>query len=137
MTAILDFIFGTAIGRTLLVVGLVAGCWWAFSSHYIEQGKIECRAEYAEAQNKANADQIDENNRKEQAGNEIAKDADQAAEELVKETDHDVVSTKEEIRDVYKAPPATAPIALDSCVHPLDERVQERIDGAVRQANNP
>lgn len=136
---IMKWLFGTAMGRGVLLggsisIGIAAG-WYLFSSHYEDKGYQKCQAEQLEAINKGNVKQAQENAEKDKLGSEIAQAATEGAEAVVKEADDNAVSTKEEIKDVYKKPPATAPVALGSCVHPVDQRVQDRIDRAVRQAN--
>lgn len=136
---VIAWLFGTAMGRGVLL-GLtlaigVAGSWFLFAKHYDGEGYARCKAEQQAALNKANAEQAAENERKSLLGSEIAKDASEKAEGVVARADDDRTSTNEEITDVYEKPPATAPVAFGSCVHPVDPRVQSRIDDAVREAN--
>lgn len=137
--AAMKWLFGTAMGRGVLLggsisIGMVAG-WYLFSSHYEQKGYKQCQTEQLEAINEANAKTARENAAKDKLGSEIAQGALDDAANVVKEADNNAISTKEDIKDVYKKPPATAPVSFGSCVHPVDQRVQDRIDRAVRQAN--
>lgn len=142
MTAkIIAWLFGTAMGRGVLLgasisIGVAAG-WYIFSSHYETVGYNKCQSEHQEALNKANAEQAAENARKNELGSAIAKDAAENADATVKDADANTTTTKEGISDAYKDPPRTAPVSIGSCVHPVDDRVQDRIDAAVREANTP
>lgn len=138
-SGIAAWLVGTATGRSVMVgggiaLGVLAG-WYLFSSHYESRGYQRCQNEQLVDINKANASQAAENAAKDKLGSEIARDAADAAAGVIKEADKNAVSSKEEISDVYKRPPSTAPVALGSCVHPVDKRVQDRIDRAVKQAN--
>lgn len=133
------WLFGTAMGRGVLMggsaaIGVALGVY-AFSSHFEDKGYERCKGEQAAALNDANEKQAEENAAKDKLGTEIAQQAATEAEAVVKSADTNAITTKEQIKDVYKKPPTTAPVALGSCVHPLDDRVQDRIDRAVRQAN--
>lgn len=140
MTAkIIAWLFGTAMGRGVLLgasisIGIAAG-WYIFSSHYETVGYNKCQSEHQEALNKANTEQAEENARKNELGSAIAKDAAENAANVVKDAEQNTTTTKEGISDAYKDPPRTAPVVLGSCVHPVDDRVQDRIDAAVRKAN--
>jgi hypothetical protein len=138
-TRIAGWLFGTAMGRGVLLggsisIGIAAG-WYLFSSHYETKGYEKCQSEQLEAIAKGNVKQANENAEKDKLGSEIAQEALDDAAGVVKEADNNAISTKEDIKDVYKKPPATAPVSFGSCVHPVDQRVQDRIDRAVRQAN--
>lgn len=139
MSAIITWLFGTPMGRGVaLGLSLAIGAavsWYFFSSHYEKEGYDKCQAEHTAAQGQANADQAKKNDDNNKTSSEIGQAASAAAGTVVKDADHDAASAKKDIHDVYKQPPATAPLALGSCAHPLDKRVQERIDGAIREAN--
>ena len=140
MTAtIIKWLFGTAMGRGVLLggsisIGLALG-WWLFSSHYDSQGYQRCKNEQAEAVAKANAEQAAKNAANDAASAEVGQQTADAGNKVVRDADDNAASTKETIEDVYSKPPATAPVALGSCVHPVDQRVQDDIDAAVRRAN--
>lgn len=133
------WLFGTPMGRGVLLggsisIGMALG-WWAFSSHYETVGYNKCQNEHLEAVNAANAAQAEENDRKGKIGSVLAGEAAAGADAAVKDADSTTTTTKEGISDAYKGSPRTAPVALGSCVHPVDDRVQDRIDAAVRKAN--
>lgn len=140
MTAtIIKWLFGTAMGRGVLLggsisIGLGLG-WWLFSSHYDSQGYQRCKNEQAEAAAAANAEQAEKNAANDAASAEVGQQTADAGNKVVRDADDNAASTKETIEDVYSKPPATAPVALGSCVHPVDQRVQDDIDAAVRRAN--
>lgn len=141
IATLVKWLFGTAMGRGVLLggsiaIGLALG-WWLFSSHYDSQGYQRCKNEQAEAVAKANAEQAAKNAANDAASAEVGQQTDDAASTVVRGADDNAASTKETIEDVYAKPPATAPVALGSCVHPVDQRVQDDIDAAVRRANAP
>ena len=137
--AILKWLFGTAMGRGVLLggsvtIGLALG-WWLFSAHYEAEGYERCKSEQVEALNNANVEQAKKNAENDAASAEVGQQTADAANTVVRGADDQSAATKETIEDVYAKPPATAPLALGSCVHPVDQRVQDDIDAAVRRAN--
>lgn len=136
---VIAWLFGTPKGRGVLIgLSLALGAllsWLVFSSHYEAVGYDKCQSEHAEALNKANVEQAKENERKSEIGATIAGNAASNADTAVKKADDSTTTTKEGISNAYKSPPRTAPVSLGSCVHPVDDRVQDGIDGAVRKAN--
>lgn len=131
--------FGTPMGRgftlaTALAIGVFVS-WYAFSSHYEAAGYAKCQAEHTDVLNKANVDQANKNAKNDKTSSQIAKDAGTAAADVIWGADNHAQEAKKEIHDVYEKPPVTAPVSLGSCVHPVDERVQERIDKALDRAN--
>ena len=140
MTAtIIKWLFGTAMGRGVLLggsiaIGLALG-WWLFSSYYDSQGYQRCKSEQIEALNRANVEQAKKNAESDKASAEVGQQTADAASTVVRDADAGTSTAKETIEDVYAKPPSTAPLALGSCVHPVDQRVQDDIDAAVRRAN--
>ena len=137
--AIIKWLFGTAMGRGVLLggsitIGLGLG-WWLFSSHYDSQGYQRCKSEQIEALNRANVEQAEKNTANDKASAEVGQQTADAANKVVRDADAGTTTAKETIEDVYAKPPSTAPLALGSCVHPVDQRVQDDIDAAVRRAN--
>ena len=137
--AILKWLFGTAMGRGVLLggsvtIGLALG-WWLFSAHYEAEGYERCKSEQVEALNNANVEQAKKNAENDAASAEVGQQTADAANTVVRGADDQSAATKETIEDVYAKPPATAPLALGSCVHPVDQRVLDAIDAAVRRAN--
>lgn len=135
MTAFLNWLFNTAVGRALALAVVILLCWWGFSAHYKRVGYDECQAEHAEALNKANVKQAEKNAENDRTSAKVGKDAADAGAAATKKADVNTAKTKETIHDVYSKPPVTAPVAYGSCVHPVDKRVQDGIDEAVRRAN--
>lgn len=138
--AIVKWLFGTAMGRGVLLggsitIGLALG-WWLFSSHYDSQGYQRCKSEQIEALNRANVEQAKKNAESDKASAEVGQQTADAANTVVRDADAGTSTAKETIEDVYAKPPSTAPLALGSCVHPVDQRVQDDIDAAVRRANS-
>ena len=137
--AIIKWLFGTAMGRGVLLggsitIGLGLG-WWLFSSHYDAKGYQRCKSEQIEALNNANVEQAKKNAASAKVSAEVGQQTADAANTVVRDADDRTASTKETIEDVYAKPPTTAPLALGTCVHPVDQRVQDDIDAAVRRAN--
>ncbi len=140
LAAIGKFLFGTAMGRGVLLggsiaIGLGLG-WWLFSAHYDSQGYKRCKDEQLQALNQANVDQAAKNAANDKASAEVGQQTADAANKVVRDADAGTTTAKETIEDVYAKPPSTAPLALGSCVHPVDQRVQDDIDAAVRRANS-
>ncbi len=140
LAAIGEFLFGTAMGRGVLLggsiaIGLGLG-WWLFSAHYDSQGYKRCKDEQLQALNQANVDQAAKNAANDKASAEVGQQTADAANKVVRDADAGTTTAKETIEDVYAKPPSTAPLALGSCVHPVDQRVQDDIDAAVRRANS-
>ena len=138
--AIIKWLFGTAMGRGVLLggsiaIGLALG-WWLFSSYYDSQGYQRCKDEQIEALNQANVEQAAKNTANDKASAEVGQQTADAANKVVRDADAGTTTAKETIEDVYAKPPSTAPLALGSCVHPVDQRVQDDIDAAVRRANS-
>ncbi len=133
------WLFATKTGRSVLLGGTIAItvglAWWGFSSHYDGIGYARCQKEHADAIAKANVNQAEENEKRNDDSSKIAKDADKAGQTVVTENETKTIKTKEDIRDAYKKPPANAPIAFDSCVHAVAPGVQKRISEAVDSAN--
>lgn len=137
-TKIIAWLFGTAMGRGVLLggsisIGIAAG-WWLFSNHYEGVGYDKCQAEHHEALNKANAETAAKNAEDNQTSSQVGQDTADNVNTVINESETKTADAKETIRDVYRDPPRTAPVALGSCVHPVDERVQDSIDAAVRRA---
>jgi len=131
---VIQWLFGTAMGRgVLLGSSLMIGAglsWWAFSDHYYEKGKTDCELGRAEDTNAANVARGEQNIANNQVSSDLAKVNDVAGAKAAADAEQANNNAKETIHDVYKKPPVTAPVALGSCVHPVDERVQDRIAAA-------
>jgi len=130
MTAFLTWLFGTRIGRIFFTAFIVAWCWYGFSSYYYRQGVKDCQAQRLDDTNAANVEQGNKNIDSNKIGSEIGKRSDEAGAKVATEAEASNQQSKEIVHVVYKNPPVTAPIAVGSCVHPLDERVQSRISEA-------
>ncbi len=133
--SIVKFLFATPIGRGVLIgggisIGIAAG-WWLFSSHYEGRGYARCQSEHLAAAVSAAAGQARKNAENNQISSQVGKDTADAVSTTIAKADENTGRAKETITDVYRDPPKTAPVVLGSCVHPVDPRVQERIDAAV------
>ena len=135
MTAVIAWMFGTKLGRAVTLAAVILICWWAFSSHYEQEGYNRCQREHAAAVARANIDQARQNTANDKTSAGIGQKAATAADKAVAAVDKQTTKTKENTDRVYSKPPTTAPIALGSCVHPLDDSVQDDIDRAVDRAN--
>ena len=133
-TKAIAWLFGTAMGRGVLLggsiaIGVALG-WYAFSTHYYDKGVAACQLGRATDTNAANVAQGEKNIADNQTSSDIGKAADAEAAKVAADAEEAKNDSKETIHDVYKKPPVTAPVAVGSCVHPLDERVQDRISKA-------
>ena len=139
MTKVLAWLLGTKIGRTILAT--LAVClvvwlsWLGFSAHYYNAGVVSCQLGLATDTNAANVAQGEKNAANNQTSSEVGRDTVDNVNAVINESDTQTSDAKETIRYVYRDAPRTAPVALGSCVHPVDDRVQERIDDAVRRAS--
>lgn len=133
-TAAIKWLFGTAMGRgVMLGSSLMIGAglsWWAFSDHYYDKGKTDCELGRAVDTNEANVAQGEANVANNATSSEVGKQADAEAAKLAEAAEKARQETKETVDEIYRKPPVTAPVAVGSCLHPLDDRVQERIDAA-------
>jgi Tfp pilus assembly protein PilX len=108
-----------------------------FAKKHYNLGVAACNAQHLADEAVANQRQAMENERKNKLASQIANAADKQGEDVIRDTATDLNKTKETTADVYAKPPTTRPVAVGSCVHPVDKRVQARIDAAVDSANDP
>lgn len=132
---VLAWLFNTKLGQALVALIIIAACWWGFSSHYTKVGYEQCQTEQRDAVAKANVDQAAKNEDRNDTASEIAKEASEAATAVTTEADTSSAKTTEVIRYVYRDRPTSAPVVIGSCAHPLDDRLQKRLDEAVNRAN--
>jgi hypothetical protein len=111
--------FATKLGQAVIIAGVILLCWLGFSRYYEAEGKRKCEAAYAAAAQKRDNASID-----------IGKKATAKAEEDTKRIDKTTQEAKTEVRTVYRDVLRTVPLE-GSCVHPLDPRVQSRIEQAI------
>lgn len=121
---------GRTVGAALLIVIAVVASWYFFSTHYYNAGVKACEAKQLADVNKSNVAQGEQNKANNLASGAVAKDADKKQQQLTDAASKDNQTAKGEVHDIYKKPPATAPVRLGSCVHPVDDSVQRRIDEA-------
>ena len=136
MTAVIAWMFGTKLGRAVTLAAVILLCWWAFSSHYEQAGYGRCQREHAAAVARADAEQARQNAANDKTSAKVGQAAAIKAGEAIVAVDTQTTKTKENTDRVYSKPPTTAPIALGSCVHPVDDSVQDDIDRAVDRANS-
>lgn len=103
---------------------------WAYNN-----GKHDCEASVAAQQADANIQVHDEGVKRDATSSDISKDTTEKATETVAKIDTTTGKQTEVIRYVYRDRPRTTPVAPGSCVHPVDDRVQEVFDQAVHRAN--
>jgi hypothetical protein len=136
--AFFAWLLNTKLGRTVglvVIVGLACLATFLYvdsrAFHRGEDAKqLEWDASVASARQKAaehTAAQTD-------AGTQVAATATQAASQVNASVSKTDTETKEVIRYVYRDRPTTAPVEPGSLVHPLDPRVQHRIQLGVDQA---
>lgn len=128
------WLFGTQMGRGVLLGGsLMIGAgisWWAFSDHYYQKGITDCQLAREKDANKANVAQGEKNIANNQVASAIGQDAAKAGAAAIETANTKVETGKEKIHVIYRDPPVTAPVALGSCVHPVDDRVQDDFEQA-------
>lgn len=135
----LKWLLGTQTGRGVLIggsiaIGMAVG-WFAFSTHYYNEGVAACEAKLLRAANTSNVAQAATNEKNNATASAVATAATKAGAAVIADADESADESKGVIADVYKKPPTTAPVSLAACVHPVDDRVQDRIGAAVRAAN--
>jgi hypothetical protein len=129
--------YGLAILASLLLAGGMMLGTHLFAKKHYNLGVAACNAQHLADEAVANQRQAIENERKNKLASQIANAADKQGEDVIRDTATDLNKTKETTADVYAKPPTTRPVAVGSCVHPVDKRVQARIDAAVDSANDP
>jgi predicted lipid-binding transport protein (Tim44 family) len=136
--AFFAWLLNTKLGRTIGAAALIAitafAVWHYVDSRAFQRGQDDVQAKWdasvASARQRAaqhTAAQTDE-------GAKVAATATQAASEAHASVVKTDTETKEVIRYVYRDRPTTAPVQPGSLVHPLDPRVQDRIELGVDQA---
>lgn len=131
----MNFLLNTRLGQSLLLTlaillsGFIAYKWAD------GKGYARCQAEHTAATNTANVALNTAENKRDDRGAAIAKEADTKAAAAQEKIDTRVIAGKETVRIVYRDRPTTAPIRAGSCVHPLDPKVQDTIDAAVAATN--
>lgn len=134
LSTVVAWLFGTHMGRGVLLGGSLAiGAglsWWGFSDHYYEKGKTDCQLARAVGTNAANVAQGEQNAANNQVSSMIGQEAAKAGAAAVEAAQNATNSGKEKVDVVYRDAPATAPVALGSCVHPVDVRVQDEFEKA-------
>lgn len=108
-----------------VVLLMIGTGWWAYN-----EGTSDCEQAHDRAALKAGRDAV----KRDTASLDLGKDTTAKAEEDVRSIDKDVQEGKAEVRLVYRDIIRTVPLE-GSCVHPLDVRVQKRIEQAVNAAN--
>ena len=135
MTAFFTWLFRTKLGNAVGLAALIGLCWWGFSSHYETKGYEKCQGEHALAVANDNIEVVDKQNARDTKTDKISDKAKSDAADAVAKVDEKTETAKGEVHVVYRDRPQTAPVAPGSCVHPVDPRVQQRIQSAVDQAN--
>ena len=131
---VIAWLVGTKAGRSVallaaLAIGAVVS-WYVFSTHYFSAGVASCQSGRLADTNAANVAQGETNISNNETSSSVGKVADEEAADLADDVEEAKRDSQETIHEVYKKPPVTAPVAVGSCVHPLDERVQDRIGDA-------
>lgn len=136
---VIGWIFGTPIGRTLLIAALLAAGLaighHLFSSYYYNQGVIDCNAKHMEELNKSNVAQANQNAASNLVSSDLGKEASRNADKLLTDVTTNNQTGKGKINEAYKAPSTAAPVAFGSCVYPVDDSVQDVFEQARRAAN--
>lgn len=135
MTAVIAFFFRTKLGNALGLALVIAACWYGFSRYYEHKGAEACRNAQVSAVADANVKVIGAQNARDSISSTVASETTKKVEKAKDEIDKKTQSTKEAIRDEYRAPNTAPAVALGSCAYPLRSGVQKRLDAAVREAN--
>lgn len=135
MAGIIAWLFGTKLGRAVLLLSTIA-ITVVITYNIVEQrGYDRCKAEWDRSIADANVKVIDEQNERDAKSSDISQDARASNQTNVQAIDKQAEKSEEVVNDVYDQPPRTKPLAYGSCVHPVDDRVQQEIERGYRQAN--
>lgn len=135
MATIIAWLFGTKLGRSVLLASVIATTVLVTYQVVEQKGYDRCKAEWNAAIADANVKTIDEQNERDEKSSDITQGARASNEENIQAIDEKADKSKETVNDVYDQPPRTQPVAYGSCVHPVDDRVQQEIERGYRQAN--
>lgn len=132
---IITWLFGTKLGRTVLLLGTIA-ITVVITYNVVEQkGYDRCKREWDASIADANVKVIDEQNERDAKSSDITQDARASNQTNTQAIDKQAAKSEEVVNDVYDKPPRTKPVTYGSCVHPVDDRVQDEIERGYRQAN--
>jgi hypothetical protein len=137
ITKILWWFVNSRLGQTILLaagMALAAGAtYWYIDDKAYDRGYAEMKAECDAKQSEAKGDLLNDRADQAKAGSEIAgksaDDAQKASADIDTQTERD----KEQDHEDFKT---GEPVAYGSCVYALPAGVQDRIDAAVRRAND-
>lgn len=115
--------------KLLAVVLLIGGAWWLAD----RRGYDRCQAQHAAAAARANIDAVAKERKRDAEGDVIAGEADARAADVVRDAGSEAASAEERIKVVYRD--RWLDPAPGRCSVPLDPRVQDEIDAAVRRSN--
>ena len=135
MATIIAWLFGTKLGRSVLLASVIATTVLVTYQVVEQKGYDRCKAEWNAAIADANVKTIDEQNERDAKSSDITQGARASNEENIQAIDEKADKSKETVNDVYDQPPRTQPVAYGSCVHPVDDRVQQEIERGYREAN--
>ena len=135
MTALITWLFRSKLGNAVGIALLILACWYGFSTYYERQGAEKCLNAQVKAVADSNVKAIGAQNERDSTSSTVASETTKKVEKAKDEIDKKTQSTKEAIRDEYRAPNTAPAVALGSCAYPLRSGVQKRLDAAVREAN--
>lgn len=116
----------TTLLKLIAIGALIAGTgWWAYS-----EGASDCEQAHTRAALKASREAAE----RDTGSLTLGKETTDKAAETVSKINEAAQEAAAEVRVVYRDIVRTVPLA-DSCVHPIDPRVQGRIEQAVNAAN--
>lgn len=137
MGTFIAWLFGTKLGRAVLLAATIAITAFVTFKLVDQHGYNRCKAEWNLSIAGANVKTIDDQNKRDSKSSGITQDARASNQENVQAVDKAAEKSEGVINDVYDKPPRTQPVAYGSCVHPVDDRVQDEFESGYRQANPP
>jgi hypothetical protein len=133
----LNFFLNTRIGQAIVLAAAILAAV-AITYNIVEQrGYDRCKAEWNAAIANANVETINDQNERDEISSDVSQDTRAKNEKDTADINNNRDQAKEVTDDVYSKPPTTAPVQYGSCVHPVDDRVQDRFDAGYREANAP
>lgn len=108
----------------------IAAAWWLGDRNGYDRRGVECEA----AADRATASQALAERDRDREARRVEREAQAGVQDDLDRIRDDQTTDQERIRYAYRDRIVTVPVAAGSCVHPVDDRVQDAIDDAVSAA---